>query len=188
VPQREDRPVPNCHPDPNDFPEPHQTTALGSLWYRHTLWPKCPNSDPSPVTGPARPPFQLPAPPRANRHDVTSWRLGPHQCDIVAVASDSVRWLVRSGRPGRQLGPHDARPWPGIRLATAGWPPQVGHGRLAARGTAQESGERDVPGTRLKRRADAAVVAAARNRHFSMRGGHDVGTVGADGAIWVWRR
>src|SRR5437588_790538 len=34
MPQREDRPVPNCHPDPNDFPEPHPTTTLGSLWYR----------------------------------------------------------------------------------------------------------------------------------------------------------
>src|SRR5580692_10178251 len=40
VPQREDRPVPNCHPDSNDFPEPHPTTALGSLWYRHTIWPR----------------------------------------------------------------------------------------------------------------------------------------------------
>ena len=40
VPQREDRPVPNCHPDPNDFPEPHPTTAPGSLWYRHTVWGK----------------------------------------------------------------------------------------------------------------------------------------------------
>src|SRR5690242_1927978 len=40
VPQREDRPVPNCHPDPNDFPEPHPTTALGSLWYRHSRWPE----------------------------------------------------------------------------------------------------------------------------------------------------
>src|SRR6516165_453172 len=39
VPQREDRPVPNCHPDPNDFPELHLTTALGSLWYRPTIWP-----------------------------------------------------------------------------------------------------------------------------------------------------
>jgi hypothetical protein len=68
---------------------------------------------------------------------------------------------------------------PGIRSATR---------RLAARRTAQESGRRDLLGTRLKRRADAAVVAAARNRHFSMRGGHDVGTLGADGAIWAWRR
>src|ERR1700733_1468590 len=42
VPQREDRPVPNCHPDPNDFPEPHPTTALGSPWYRHTRWRKHP--------------------------------------------------------------------------------------------------------------------------------------------------
>src|SRR5690242_21116797 len=41
VPQREDRPVPNCHPDSNDFPEPHPTTALGSPWYRHGGWPEC---------------------------------------------------------------------------------------------------------------------------------------------------
>src|SRR5690349_24927318 len=41
APQREDRPVPNCHPDPNDFPEPHPTTALGSLWYRHARWLEC---------------------------------------------------------------------------------------------------------------------------------------------------
>src|SRR6516164_7636492 len=42
APQREDRPVPNCHPDPNSYPEPHPTTVLGSLWYRHTIWSKCP--------------------------------------------------------------------------------------------------------------------------------------------------
>src|SRR5689334_14839278 len=41
VPQREDRPVPDCHPDPIDFPEPHPTTALGPLWYRQTIWPEC---------------------------------------------------------------------------------------------------------------------------------------------------
>jgi len=35
--------------------------------------------------------FQLLTPPGANRHDVTSWRSGPHQCDIVAVEQDSVR-------------------------------------------------------------------------------------------------
>jgi len=78
---------------------------------------------------------------------------------------------------------------PGIRSATRRVARhQVGHRRLAARRTAKESGRRDLLGTRLKRRADAAVVAAARNRHFSMRGGHDVGTLGADGAIWAWRR
>src|SRR6516164_6927086 len=44
VPQREDRSIPNCHPDPNGFPEPHPTTALGSLWYRHTIRPECPIS------------------------------------------------------------------------------------------------------------------------------------------------
>src|SRR6478672_10825332 len=44
VPQREDRPVPNCHPDSNDFPEPHPTTALGSSWYRHAIWPRMSDS------------------------------------------------------------------------------------------------------------------------------------------------
>src|SRR6476646_5486200 len=40
--ERENRPVPNCHPDPNDFLEPHPTTVLGLLSYRHTMRQKCP--------------------------------------------------------------------------------------------------------------------------------------------------
>jgi hypothetical protein len=35
-------------------------------------------------------PRQPARPPRNNRYDVTSWRSGPQQCHIVAVASDSV--------------------------------------------------------------------------------------------------
>ena len=82
------------------------------------------------------------------------------------------------------MGPHDARSWPGIGLATR----RVAGHRVGHPSRGQVSGTRDVPGTRLKRRADGAVVAAAPNRHFSMRGGRDVGTGRADGAIWAWRR
>ena len=44
MPQREDRSVTNCHPDPNGFPEPHPTTALWITMVSPHHMAKCPIS------------------------------------------------------------------------------------------------------------------------------------------------
>src|SRR5690242_7569342 len=82
---------------------------------------------------------------RSNRHDVTSWRLGPHQCHIVAVDGRRVGSLCAcwSGR------------WEAMRLERAGswrcWP--LGGSGVAGRPGSGARTSRGVAG----RAADGAA-------------------------------